>query len=117
MTQCAAMYLEHRSEPRFDCHVHMVGATTVAFDGVVRDVSLSGVCLHTQTPLEPGRQLHLDFELSTGRIEAVGEVRRVTSSADGLSLGVRFVRISAECLEAIRLAQEVGVKPAGAGAR
>jgi hypothetical protein len=107
MTQCEAMYLDNRAEPRFACQVRVVGASTTAFQGIVRDVSLSGLCLHTQTPIEPGRQLYLDFELPTGRVEAVGEVRRVTSGDDGsLELGIRFVRISAESTGFIRGATE-----------
>ncbi len=103
MTQCVAMYTENRSEPRFVCEVRVVGASTTAFAGIVRDVSPSGLCLHTQSPIEVGRQLHLDFELPSGRVEAVGEVRRVTAAEDGwLKLGVRFVRISAQSMDAIR---------------
>ena len=105
MTRCVDMYVENRSEPRFACEVRVLGASTTAFAGTVRDVSVSGLCLHTQSPIEPGRLLHLDFELVTGRVEAVGEVRRVTSADDGgLELGVRFIRISAESVDAIRCA-------------
>jgi len=103
MSSGAAGYLDHRSEPRFDCRVRVIGASSVAFAGTVRDVSRSGLCLHTSAPIEPGRQLHLDFELPSGRVEAVGEVRRVTSADDGaLVLGVRFVRISEESMRHLR---------------
>jgi hypothetical protein len=110
VTECAAAYMENRAEPRFDCHIHVLGASTIAFDGTVRDVSVSGLCLTTQAPIEfeSGSQLHLDFELPTGRVEAVGEVRRATPGGDGeLVLGVRFVRISTECVDAIREAADL----------
>ena len=108
VTECAAAYMENRADPRFDCHVRVIGASTFAFDGTVRDVSVSGLCLTTLASIESGSQLYLDFELPTGRVEAVGEVRRATSDGDGsLTLGIRFVRISTECVNAIREAADL----------
>jgi hypothetical protein len=96
------MYPENRSERRFACQVRVVGAATTAFEGLAVDLSSTGVCLSTSTPLEPGRQLHLEFELPLGRVEVVGEVRRVTSREDGtLECGVRFIRLSTETQAAI----------------
>ena len=87
----------------------MLGAASTAFEGTALDLSGSGVCLSTSTPLEPGRQLHLEFDLPSGRVEAVGEVRRVTSRDDGtLECGVRFVRISSEAQQAILEATQKG---------
>lgn len=110
------MFPENRAERRYTCQVRVVGAATTAFEGLAVDLSSSGVCLSTNMPLEPGRQLHLEFDLPAGRFEAVGEVRRVTSRDDGtLECGVRFVRISAEAqkliLETIRRSRKNDRKP------
>lgn len=103
MTHADTPYVEHRAEPRFDCVVSVLGASATSFTGTARDVSRSGLRLRTTVPIEVGRQLHLDFELSAGRVEAVGEVRRVTSVEDGsFELGIRFVRIAEDCVAAIR---------------
>ncbi len=99
------MYPEQRNERRFPCEVRVVGAGLSAFAGTVRDLSSSGLCLTTDSPIEPGSQLHLEFELPTGLVSLVGEVRRVTTTEEGLvELGVRFVRLSADAQYAIRLA-------------
>jgi PilZ domain len=99
------MYPELRNERRFRCEARVVGAGLTAFAGTVRDLSSSGLCLTTDTPIEPGSQLHLEFDLLAGRVSLVGEVRRVTTSEDGLiELGVRFVRLSADAQQAIRFA-------------
>jgi hypothetical protein len=95
---------DSRSERRYACQAQVMGASTIAFAGTVTDLSSAGLCLVTSTPMEPGRQLHLDFVLPQGRVEAVGEVRRVDSGEGGLQLGIRFVRISADSLEVIRQA-------------
>jgi hypothetical protein len=95
---------EHRSERRYACQARVLGASTRAFTGTVRDLSTLGLCLVTSTPIEPGRLLHLDFALAAGRVEAVGEVRRVDSGTGGIELGVRFVRISTDAQAIIRLA-------------
>lgn len=62
--------------------------------GEVRDVSSSGLCLATTLPVRKGQTLHLSFELPTGLVEAVGEVRWVVKHKGKASeLGIRFVRI------------------------
>jgi c-di-GMP-binding flagellar brake protein YcgR len=96
------MFPENRAERRYSCQVRVIGASTTSFEGVALDLSSSGVCLATNVPLEPGRQLHLEFDLPEGRCEALGEVRRATSGENGtLECGVRFVRISAEAQQLI----------------
>ena len=62
--------------------------------GEVRDVSPSGLCLSTVLPVRKGQLLHLRFELPTGLVEAVGEVRWVVKKKGKPNdLGIRFVRI------------------------
>jgi hypothetical protein len=62
--------------------------------GEVRDVSSSGLCLATSLPVRKGQTLHLSFELPTGLVEAVGEVRWVVKKKGKPSeLGIRFIRI------------------------
>jgi hypothetical protein len=49
-----------------------------------------------------GQSIHMQVELPTGLVEAVGEVRWVRSGKDGLSeAGLRFIRINNTSLEAI----------------
>lgn len=95
---------DNRSERRYACEARLLGAATTAFSGTVLDLSSVGLCLVTSTPLEPGRQLHLEFELPGGHVEVVGEVRRVATRDGAQELGLRFVRISADALEIIKLA-------------
>ena len=94
-----------RSNRRFPCKARFfaAGAATVIRGDVV-DVSPTGMCLATETELPRGRELHLEFDLPNGVVEAVGEVRWVTDprAADGLrEVGIRFVRISAPSTKVI----------------
>jgi hypothetical protein len=95
---------DNRAERRYTCQARALGASTTAFEGNVTDLSSSGLCLVTSEPLESGRLLHVEFELPEGRVEAVGEVRRVNAKHDVYELGIRFVRIPADALDVIRRA-------------
>ncbi len=75
--------------------------------GQVRDISASGLCLVTNLPIQKGATLHLSFRLSTGLIEAVGEVRWVKHDhGQPRELGIRFVRIPLTSTSAIARAVE-----------
>lgn len=126
------MYPENRNDSRrVPCKARFLGVTTSVLRGDVLDVSRTGLRLCLDEALERGRELHLEFELPTGRVEAVGEVRwvneegkapgkgRTQSNAkpkakataspsaeqkgkpEPVEHGIRFVRISSESLDVI----------------
>ena len=92
-----------RATRRFPCKARFLGGAATVIRGDVQDVSPTGMCLATTAELPRGRELHLEFELPTGSVEAVGEVRWVTAPRkDGLrEVGIRFVRISAPSAKVI----------------
>lgn len=101
------MFPEHRSSRRHPCRVRFVAASRSVVTGEVRDLSPTGLCLVTDTTFARGTALHLEFELETGAVEVVGEVRRVVDLEGGLTeVGIKFVRIAAQALEAIKAATE-----------
>ena len=95
------MYPENRNTRRVQCQARFLGATSSVLRGDIVDVSATGMCLALEVALERGRELHLDFDLPTGRVEAVGEVRWVVEKHGKVELGIRFVRISSEALQVI----------------
>ncbi len=91
------MYLsDNRTNRRVQCQARFLGATSSVLRGDIIDVSPTGLCLSLDAALERGRELHLDFDLPTGRVEAVGQVRWVVEKNGRVELGIRFVRISSE---------------------
>lgn len=79
--------------------------------GRVLDLSGTGLFLVTRRTVGVGTQIHLDFELPTGPVQAVGEVRWVGAAAGerGQGLGIRFLRLSAASARAID--QALGADP------
>ena len=57
------------------------GASKTAIRGDLHDLSPTGLCLSTTTEVERGKVLHLEFELPTGPVELVAEVRWATPRA------------------------------------
>lgn len=97
------MYPEYRSGGRTPVDGRFLGASHVTIRGNLRDVSATGLCLSTSTPLLRGQVLYLEFELPTGDVELVGEVRWSTPKDDGMhELGIRIVRIPEPSAQAIR---------------
>ncbi len=92
---------ELRTNRRVACRARFLGATSAVLRGEVMDVSATGLCLVVDEALERGRQLHLELELPSGHLEAVGEVRWVISRHGQHELGIRFVRISTDSLAVI----------------
>jgi len=86
-----------RATRRASCRVRLVGAIQTVLSGEVKDLSPTGLCLATATPLERGRQLNLEFTLPSGVVDAVGEVRWAREG----EVGIRFVRISSTAQAAI----------------
>lgn len=104
---------DHRNNRRVPCQARFLGATASVLRGDIIDVSGTGLCLAVEERLERGRELHLDFELPTGRVQAMGEVRWVTEKNGWFELGIRYVRISSESLGVIAAA--TAPKPAAGG--
>lgn len=107
------MYPENRNNQRVQCQARFLGITSSVLRGDIIDVSPTGLCLALDAALERGRELHLEFDLPTGRVEAVGEVRWAVEKNGRVELGIRFVRISSESLGVI--ASATAPKPAAGG--
>jgi uncharacterized protein (TIGR02266 family) len=79
------------------------GGAATNLSGRITDLSGTGLFLATQQFIALGKQVHLEFELPTGKVEAVGEVRWV-ARGEGVpeqGLGIRFLRLSAAAARAI----------------
>ena len=107
------MYADNRNNQRVVCQARFLGATSSVLRGDIIDVSPTGLCLVLDAALERGRELHLEFELPTGKVEAVGEVRWAVVKNGRVELGIRFVRISSESLGVI--ASAIAPKPSSGG--
>lgn len=89
---------DNRERRRFRYKARFLGAGAATYiRGEIIDISDSGVCLEGDISVTVGAQMHLEFELPTGAVEAVGEVRWV----DKREVGIRFVRINAPSIKAI----------------
>lgn len=98
------MYPDNRDHRRVHCQARLRGAITPVLYGDLVDLSPTGLCLVADTALERGRELHLEFELQGGTVDAVAEVRWAVVKDGRHELGLRFVRISAESLALIAVA-------------
>jgi hypothetical protein len=97
------MYPESRNVRRYPVCGRFLGASKSAIEGDLRDLSPTGLCLSTTREVERGEVMHLEFELPTGPVELVAEVRWGTPRAGGrYELGLRIIRISEVSLRAIR---------------
>ncbi len=87
-----------RQRPRIACNVTFRGGgASTNLSGRITDLSGTGVFIVTRQFVPVGKQVHLEFELNTGHVDAVGEVRWVARGSDApeQGLGVRFLRLSA----------------------
>jgi uncharacterized protein (TIGR02266 family) len=93
-----------RQQKRFSLNAvfHGGGAST-NLHGRITDLSGTGLFLVTRQFIPVGKQVHLEFELGTGRVEAVGEVRWIARGSDVAEqgMGIRFLRLSAASARAI----------------
>lgn len=82
------------------------GGASTNMAGKITDLSGTGLFLATRRFIPIGKQVHLEFDLSTGHVEAVGEVRWLARGEDvpEQGLGIRFLRLSAASARAIDLA-------------
>jgi uncharacterized protein (TIGR02266 family) len=95
------MSLKERQGVRVEVDVRFRGGgQSRSMSGRVTDLSANGLFLATKQPVPLGQQLHLEFELPTGRVEAVGEVRHVQRTGTR-GLGIRFVRLPVTAKKAI----------------
>ena len=85
-----------------DAKFHGGGAST-NLHGRITDLSGSGLFLVTKQFIPVGKQVHLEFELDTGRVDAVGEVRWIARGSDApeQGMGIRFLRLSSASAKAI----------------
>ncbi|MFL5321160.1 MAG: PilZ domain-containing protein [Myxococcaceae bacterium] len=93
-----------RRTNRYRCNVYFRGGgASTNLAGKVTDLSGTGLFLVTTTFLPVGKQLHLEFELESGKVEAVGEVRWIARGEDvpDQGMGIRFLRLSAASARAI----------------
>ena len=97
------MYPDLRTTRRFPCQARFLGAGgSNVIRGDLQDLSPQGLSLVTNAVVKKGAMLHLEFQLPTGEVEAVGEVRRVVKRDGGMvELGIRFSRISTESQDVI----------------
>ena len=74
--------------------------------GRITDLSEFGLFLATTKFIPLGKQVHLEFELKTGKVNAVGEVRWIArgKAVAQQGLGIRFLRLSAASARAIDIA-------------
>lgn len=82
------------------------GGASTNLTGRITDLSAVGLFLATTQFIPLGKQVHLEFDLPTGRVDAVGEVRWIArgSQVPEQGLGIRFLRLSAASARAIDLA-------------
>jgi hypothetical protein len=74
--------------------------------GRITDLSEFGLFLATTKFIPLGKQVHLEFELKTGKVNAVGEVRWIARgrAVAQQGLGIRFLRLSSASARAIDMA-------------
>ncbi len=82
------------------------GGAATNLSGRITDLSEVGLFLATQKFIPLGKEVHLEFELPTGKVEAVGEVRWIArgQAVAEQGLGIRFLRLTAPSARAIDLA-------------
>jgi uncharacterized protein (TIGR02266 family) len=93
-----------RRYPRISCNVTFRGGgESTNLSGRITDLSGAGLFLATRQFITLGKQVHLEFQLPTGPVEAVGEVRWIArgSSQAEQGLGIRFLRLSSQAARAI----------------
>ena len=104
------MVSSRRQVPRISVDVvFRGGGSATNMSGRVTDLSAVGLFLATRKFIPLGKQVHLEFELATGKVEAVGEVRWVArgKQVPEQGIGIRFLRLSAASARAIDQAIEV----------
>ena len=95
---------KRRNHERIRCDLSSTGGgASINLSGRITDISGTGVFLATRQFLPLGKQVHLEFSLDTGSVEAVGEVRWVARGQQPVEsgMGIRFLRLSSASARAI----------------
>jgi uncharacterized protein (TIGR02266 family) len=73
------------------------GGMSANLAGRIVDLSGTGLFIVTRQFIPIGKEVHLEFVLPGGKVEAVGEVRWIARGEDvpEAGLGIRFLRLSA----------------------
>jgi uncharacterized protein (TIGR02266 family) len=93
-----------RRNPRITCNLTFRGGgESTNLSGRIKDLSGTGLFLATRQFIATGKQVHLEFALPTGQVDAVGEVRWVARGKEVAEqgLGIRFLRLSSQAARAI----------------
>jgi Tfp pilus assembly protein PilZ len=93
-----------RQHKRMSCNARFNGGgASTSLHGRITDLSGTGLFLVTKQFIPIGKQVHLEFELETGKVDAVGEVRWIARGSDvpDQGMGIRFLRLSASSARAI----------------
>jgi len=95
-----------RQNLRVAIDVKFRGAGAAAqLQGRITDLSETGLFLATRTFIPLGKEVHLEFELPTGEVQVVGEVRWIArGKVAEQGLGIRFLRLTSQSAEAIDMA-------------
>src|SRR5580704_193035 len=102
----AADNLGRRTSVRHDCVgvveiLRIQQATGEMVTGKIRNISLGGCYVETQSPLERGSQLAVVIQVKNLRLRVIAEVRSV--KIDGqFSAGIEFVGMTAEVLQSLQ---------------
>ncbi len=105
-----------RSSRRIACNVTFRGGgAAINLAGRITDLSGTGLFLATRRFIPVGKQVHLEFELPRGKVEAVGEVRWLArgENVPEQGMGIRFLRLSAAAARAIDEAVGDPTAPSG----
>ena len=96
---------EGRANERAPCDLRFTGGgASLTLSGRVTDMSATGLFLATRQYVPVGKEVHIELELTSGKVEVVAEVRWLsrggTTRAQGF--GVRLLRISADGTRALQ---------------
>ena len=96
------MPLNRRTTPRAVCNLEAkVLGPRGALRGVILNLSVGGLFFQGKDLLPMGQSADFDFALDGQKIRATGEVRYHHQRADGVAMGVKFIRLEPAALAAI----------------
>jgi hypothetical protein len=90
-----------RSQPRFPLHSLVYVRLENNNGGIIRDLSESGIALQAVSPLQPGEEVGLHFDLFSPRVRVESRARVAWADESGQA-GVRFTDLSPRVRRALR---------------
>jgi hypothetical protein len=90
-----------RSQPRFPLHSLAYVRLENNNGGIIRDLSESGIALQAVSPLQPGEEVGLHFDLFSPRVRVESRARVAWADESGQA-GVRFTDLSPRVRRALR---------------